>query len=109
MRSKFLIFYVTANEHTADICKYLAKQSTFIFDKAPQMLIEQKGVGDSGTTSTKEAVFTRRIYVYHETYLDAETTVAITKTYAQEGISVILRSIDYLSTKKLEARVRQQH
>lgn len=108
LRSKFLIFYIPINEHTAEICAYLAKQYNFVLDKAPQLQIEQKGVGDSGTISTKEAIFIKRIYVYHETYLDGGTTAKLTKSYAQEGISAIFRSIDYLSTKKLEARVRQQ-
>jgi hypothetical protein len=108
LRSKFLIFYVLPNDHTAGIIAYLAKQYNFVLDKAPQLQIAQKGLGDSGTISTKEAIFTKRIYVYHETYLDAGTTVELTRIYAKEGISVIFRSTDYLSSKKLEARVRQQ-
>ena len=104
---KFLIFYIPSSGHTAGICAYLAKQYNFVLDKAPQLLVEQKGVGDSGTTSTKEAIFTRRIFIYHETYLDAETTVALTKDFAENGASAIFRSSDYLSTKKLEARIKQ--
>ena len=109
-RSKFLIFYVPANEQqTPGICAYLAKQFQFVLDNAPaQLLVNQKGVGDSGIISTKEAVFTKRIYVYHETFLDAETTVGLTKLFEQQGASVILRSLDYASTKRMEYRIQQQ-
>ena len=108
-RSKFLAFYVPQNEHTAGICAYLAKHYNFVLDKAPQLLIDEKAPGDSGTISTREAIFTKRIYIYHESYLDADTTVRLTGDYSKEGLSVIFRSTDYLYTKKLEYRVRQNN
>lgn len=108
LRTKFLVFYIgRQDQHTAEICTYLANHYQFILDKSPQLLIEQKAPGDSGTISTKEAVFSNRIYIYHETYLPAEATVQITKLYEQRGLSVILRSVDYLSNKKMEAEVRR--
>ena len=108
LRSKFLSFYVgRQDQHTAEICRYLADHFRFVLDSAPQLLIEQKTPGDSGTISTKEAVFSDRIYVYHETYLPAETTVALSNRYRHHGISAIFRSVDYLATKKLEASVRK--
>ena len=103
-RSKFLVFYIPHHGQTAAICAYLANQYEFVLDKAPQLLVEQKKVGDSSTTSTSEAIFTNRIFIYHDTYLEAEKTVALTKLYKQKGVSVILRSSDYLSTKKLEIK-----
>ncbi|MFQ5696057.1 MAG: hypothetical protein ACE5HB_08715, partial [Terriglobia bacterium] len=81
-------------------------QYNFILEKAPQLLIEQKNPGDSSTVSTKEAVFSNRIFVYHETYLPPEKTVELAKVYSGRGVSVIFRSVDYLATKKLEAKVR---
>jgi len=106
LRSKFLTFYIDRqDQHTAGTCTWLAEQYQFILDNAPQLLVEQKQPGDSGTTSTKESVFSNRIYIYHETYLPAETTVNVTKIHSQRGISVILRSTDYLSHKKMEAEV----
>ncbi len=107
-RSKFLSSYIgRQDQHTAEICVYLADHYRFVLDNAPQLLIEQKSAGDSRTISTKEAVFSDRIYVYHETYLPAETTVALSKHYQDRGISAIFRSVDYLSTRKLEASVRK--
>lgn len=103
-RSKFLSFYIERQDgHTAAICEYLGRQYQFILDRAPQLLIEQKNPGDSGTISTKEAVFSKRIYIYHETYLPPEETVKLTDVYAKNGLSGIFRSTDYLSTKKTEA------
>jgi hypothetical protein len=106
LRSKFLSFYIgRQDQQTAAICEYLSKRYQWLLDNAPQLLIEQKNPGDSGTTSTKEAMFSNRIYVYHETYLPAEETVRLTQTYKQHGVSAIFRGIDYLSNKKLEANV----
>ncbi len=106
LRSKFLSFYIPRHDHTAAICRYLAQQHEFVLDKAPQLLVEQKSPGDSRTISTKEADFTGRIYVYHETYLPAEETVKLSSFYERLGLSGIFRSTDYRSTKVLEAKVR---
>ncbi|HTS08517.1 MAG TPA: hypothetical protein VMP68_23320, partial [Candidatus Eisenbacteria bacterium] len=105
-RSKFLTFYVAReDQHTAEICEYLATHYQWILDNAPQLLVEQKIPGDSGTMSTKEAVFSKRIYIYHETYLPAGETVKLTSFYEKKGLSAIFRSTDYLSTKKMEANL----
>lgn len=108
-RSKLIAFYVKAHPNERDICSYLAKQYKYVLDNAPaQLMVEQKGVGDSSVTTTKEAIFTGRVYIYHETYLDAETTVALTKEFSMNDAAAIFRSVDYLSTKRLEAKVKQQ-
>jgi hypothetical protein len=63
LRTKFLGFYIgRQDQHTAEICAYLVDHYQFILDKTPQLLIEQKTPGDSGTISTKETVFSNRIY-----------------------------------------------
>jgi len=62
-----------------------------------------KNPGDSGTVSDAEAVFTNRIYIYHETYLPAETTVKLAALYKEHHISVILRSVDYLAATREQA------
>jgi hypothetical protein len=114
LRTKFLSFYIgRQDQHTAEICEYLSGHYQWILDNAPQLQIEQKNPGDSGTTSTKEAVFSGRVFVYHETYLPAEVTVKLTETYKTRGVSAIFRSTDYLSTKKMEANIlklrKEQH
>lgn len=108
-RSKFLAFYVPKNVETAKICATLANDYNFVLNKTTQVLITEKEPGSSGTVSTKEAIFTRRIYIYHETYLDTETTAKLMEFYSRKGLSVILRSVDYLYTKKLEYRVRENN
>jgi hypothetical protein len=108
-RSKFLSFYVLQSNETAKICASLANDYGFVLDKATQLLLTENEPGSSGTVSTKEAVFTRRIYIYHETYLDAGTTAKLVEFYSHKGLSVILRSIDYLYTKKLEYRIQKDN
>jgi hypothetical protein len=106
LRTKFLSFYIGRQDHhTAEICEYLSEKYRWILDNAPQLLIEQKNPGDSGTTSTKDAQFSGRIFVYHETYLPAEVTVKLTGIYKTRGLSAIFRSTDYLSSKKMEANL----
>jgi len=106
-RTKFLAFYIPRQEHTAEICQYLSNQYNFVLDKAPQLLIEQKVPGESSVTSTKEAVFSKRIFIYNETYLSEAQTVKLTEIYRNLGASVIFRGIDYLANKKLEATVKK--
>jgi hypothetical protein len=105
-RSKFLSFYIgRQDQHTAEICAYLSTRAEWILDHAPQLLVEQKSPGDSTTISTKETVFSKRVYVYHETYLPQEKTVPLTALYRKNSLSGIFRSSDYLSTKKMDATV----
>jgi len=41
-RSKFLAFYIgRQDQHTAEICSYLAHHFRFVLDKAPQLLINE--------------------------------------------------------------------
>ena len=107
-RSKFLEYYVS--EKTADLtfgaCAYLAKQAKFLFDNAMQMQITSKAVGDSAEISTNDLPFSGRVFVYHEAYLPPERSVDLTKIYAKHGEFLVLRSIDYLTNKKLEEKVK---
>jgi hypothetical protein len=105
-RSKLIAYYVPDSSITFSVCAYLAKQAQFFFDKAPQLDVNTKGIGDSEETSTKDLPFTGRVYVYHETYLKPEQTITLSTMYAAQGQSVIFRSIDYLSNKKLEMKVK---
>lgn len=103
-RAKFLSFYVGRDStHTAATCEYLSRECGWLLANATQLLIKEKLPGESGTVSTKETVFSGRVFVYNETYLPAEATVNLSKIYRKQGLSVIFRSVDYLSTKRMEA------
>jgi hypothetical protein len=73
------------------------------------MMVKQKTPGDSGTIDTADTKFSGRVYVYHETYLSPEDTVALTQLYKDAGLSAIFRSTDYLAVRKLEAKVKMHN
>lgn len=106
-RTKYLSFYIPSTDATAYICANLAQQYKFFLDKAPQLLITEKGPGDSGATSTAETIFSGRIYIYHVTYLASAEIVELTKAYERRNLSVIFRDLDYLTNKKMAAKIRQ--
>lgn len=105
-RAKFLSFYVSRDDaHTADTCAYLSRQCDWLLQNATQVLIKEKLPGESNTVSTEETVFSKRVFIYHETYLSDEVTVNLTKMYKRHGLSVIFRGPGYLSTKRMEANI----
>jgi hypothetical protein len=67
----------------------------------------QKTPGDSEQTSSQDLVFSNRVFIYHETYLSPEQIIAVRDAFKRRGITVILRSTDYLANKKLEAKVKE--
>lgn len=108
-RSKFISFYVHRQDSsTKEICAYLVKNAQWVLENAPQLLIEEKVPGDSSTISTKETVFSRRVYIYHETYLPVEAIAEINAYSKAQNISDILRSIDYLDGKKRDAMLLKE-
>ncbi len=106
-QSKFVVYYIQKTEMIYAVCDYLSQHTADVLKNAPQFKVVEKGTGDSGTISTEATKFSGRIFVYHETFMDAPQTVSLTKLYESRGASVIFRSIDYLSNQKTEMKVRE--
>lgn len=104
-RARLITYYVPDSPFAYDICIYLSKQKSFVLEKTPQFDFESRTPGESSTISTKDLPFTGRVYVYHETFLSPEQTVALTKIYRDQDQYVVFRGSEYLSSKKLEMKV----
>ena len=104
-KSKFLTYYISAAENTAEFCSWLATQADAVLNEGVQFDYTTKVPGDSGTLSTRGEVFSGNVYIYHETYMPEEAMVTLTKRFKDHKQLVIFRSIDYLYTKKLEMKL----
>jgi hypothetical protein len=106
--TKLLKFYVLYTNETQHVCESLAdKYKVALEDFMEGRVDTEKIPGDSEQTSSQDLVFSNHIFIYHEAYLSPEQIIAVRDAYKRKGITVILRSTDYLANKKLEAKVRQ--
>ena len=71
------------------------------------MGVAQKVPGESEEITSKQLVFSERIYVYHETYLSPEEVIDLRNGFQKLGGTILFRSADYLANRKLEAKVKQ--
>jgi hypothetical protein len=105
--TKFLKFYILYTNETERICESLANlYETALNDFLEGRVDAEKIPGDSDQTTSRTLVFSNRIFIYHEAYLSPEQGIAIRDIYKTKGITVILRSTDYLSNKQLSAKVK---
>jgi len=110
-RSKLLTFYIPVWQSMHDLCAYIFDQINSRNLTMPEEInMSQKGIGDSNVSTSKEAVFSGRIFIYHETELSAEEIGDLTKLYKTKNLDVQFRSSSYLSFRKMqiEADLRKQ-
>ena len=107
--TKFLLFYIPYTNETHDICVALAgKYKVALGDVLEQGLTQSVKIpGDSEAITSRDLVFSNRIFLYHEAYLSPEQIIDVRDAFRKRGATVILRSTDYLANKKLEAKVKQ--
>lgn len=108
MGSKFLAFYILYTNETPHICVSLADKTQYALgDWLEGRTDTEKIPGDSEQLSSKDLVFSKRVFIYHEAYLSPEQIIEIRNAYHGQGLSVILRGTDYLANKKLEAQLNK--
>ncbi len=103
-RSKLLEFYIPWSHHTSDLCidiSDLINSQILTLPKDADVNISQKGIGDSNVSTSNEAIFSGRVFIYHETELLAEEIGDLTKLYKTKNLAVQFRSTSYLSFKKM--------
>jgi hypothetical protein len=106
--TKFLSFYILPTAETSHVCASLAdKYNVALGDWLEGRTDAIKTPGDSEQVTSQDLVFTKRIYIYHETYLSPEQIIDVRNAYKRQGITVILRSGDYLANRKLDAKVNR--
>ncbi len=105
--TEFVLYYIPFETETPEICIYLSDYYEQVLKWAHEIRAERKAPGESEQVSSKGLVFSKRIFIYHESYLSPEQIIQVRDTYKAKGITVLLRSADYLSNKKLEAKVKK--
>ena len=105
---EFIAFYISYTKETHDVCVgWVAKQYKSIMQDTHKMGVAQKVPGESEEITSKQLVFSERIYVYHETYLSPEEVIDLRNGFQELGGTILFRSADYLANRKLEAKVKQ--
>jgi len=106
--SELLMFYIPYTSETYTVCSSLSGVYQQALDGDLGGGVETSKVpGDSEQTTSKNLVFSKMIYVYHETYLSLEQTIAVRDAFKKHGVTVILRSSDYLADKIKEDKLKQ--
>jgi hypothetical protein len=105
--TEFVLYYIPPERETSEICMYLSGYYEQLLTWAHQLGADVKAPGESEQVSSKGLVFSNRIFIYHETYLSPEQIIQVRDTYKAKGVTVLLRSADYLSNRKLEAKVKK--
>jgi hypothetical protein len=105
--TKFLEFYVLYTEETERICESLANLYQNALNDFLEGRVEAEKIpGDSEVTTSSDLVFSNRVFIYHEAYLSPEQVITVRDAFKKKGVTVILRSTDYLSNKQLDAKVK---
>jgi hypothetical protein len=104
---KYVLFYVPPTNETPNLCLALAEKYKFPLDDfMEKLIVTQKTPGDSEQTSSENLAFANRVFIYNETNISPEQIIQVRDAFKKQGVIVILRSTDYLSNKKLEAKVK---
>lgn len=95
--SCFVGFYIPENEKTVLIAESIA--SRYSLPLTWDSKITSKTFDTSQTISSKNLTFTKRVFIYHEHFLDPSDVAAIQKYYDDMGLAVVLRGPEYLAMR----------
>ncbi|MHB8413123.1 MAG: hypothetical protein ACYDDI_14415 [Candidatus Acidiferrales bacterium] len=105
--SKYLQFFVPYTQDIYNVCVDLSKFYPRALQEAGRFGIAGRGqVGDSTLNSSKQAVFTGRIFIYSEADLGSEELGKLTALYRAKSLQLQFRSNDYLENEKLKKRLK---
>lgn len=105
--NELLLIYVPFTVETHGLCIAVADRYKDLLKEAHAPEVTQKSPGDSNTLSSKTLVFSNRIFVYHENNMSIAEIADLTKVYESRGVTIVLRSTDYLQNKKLEEKLKR--
>lgn len=107
--SKYLQFFVPYTQDIYNVCVDLSKFYPRALQEAGRFGIAGRGqVGDSTLNSSKQAVFTGRIFIYSEADLGSEELGKLTTLYRANDLQLQFRSNDYLENQKLRKKLNQR-
>lgn len=87
-KSMFFSVYLPESQHTFTVIRLLATE----YNKILEMNIQPP---DETNKTFGKLVFTRRVYIYHETYLLPKRIEVILEEYRKEGLAVEFRGREY--------------
>lgn len=100
-QAKVLTFYIPNWRSMYDLCVFILDQIESKKLTIPEAInMKQKAIGDSTISSSQEAKFSGRVFIYHETELSAEEIGDLTKLYKSKGLNVQFRGSSYLSSRR---------
>jgi Invertebrate-AID/APOBEC-deaminase len=100
--SKFIGFYVPASPKTFEICGLLALHARQLGDELSQSLLVVSKAPGENPQNINALVYTGRIYLYHQETLTHRQVADIEDAFQRQGLNVVLRGPDYLTTAWLE-------
>ena len=103
--SRFLSAYVKKSAHAKDVCIAIAERCDEIVNLVAQGLdLVARRVGSSVPVSSKDATFTKRVFLYHETDFSLPDLGEIATAFQKNGILMEPRGPQYHSIHMLEKR-----
>lgn len=109
-RSKFLAVFVSYMEtdDAIGICNYVARDATHIIEQLGKVVsFSSLGAGDTSEATSANVVFTRTIYVYHETNFSLQQLAALESEFHAQNLAVVFRGHSYHVLNWRDGRVRR--
>ena len=102
--SKFLVYYLRPTDPTAAIATFLASNYGKSLNSDSSIGMSVRAPGEIEEFDAAHLVFSKRIYIYHDGYLSSSDSSKVIAAFRTHGITVTLRSADYLTMRKLQAQ-----
>ena len=95
--SKFLVVYAPVN--SKPLLDFLPKNFRPAMEKISTGRMSVKNPSDSDMMHSTDAVFTGRVFIYHEDHLSIAELAELGSRFAAEGATAVFRGADYARTQ----------
>lgn len=100
--TKQIEIYIPYYQDTYGICVTVANNFEKALVQANEVDMSQQPWGGSAVHSSREAVFSQMIFIYHESQMGPEQIGDLTKLFKGRGVYADFRGESYLSARKLQ-------
>lgn len=96
-KTKFLGFYIPFSNKSYAACEVLSEYYKKCMDDLDSSIEVRGGhIADSARTSSRDLMFSNRIYIYHENNFSLQELAILERLYQSRGLSVVFRGDAYL-------------
>ncbi|MEO6103595.1 MAG: hypothetical protein ABIP44_08155 [Pseudoxanthomonas sp.] len=107
--SKALLFYFPKSNRAFSACEHLASYARDIINKIDSAgTVEQKMPSDLSFESSKDLVFTGKVYIYIENEFSLEELGRLEGAYKANCLSPVFRGITYATGEWLQTQIPRQ-